>query len=119
MRRLILASILLVAVMVAAGAGPTLAGGSPGPVCCICQCAGAAVQCLDAANPDACGPFLNGCGEDNSTCRTGTTGGNCSALPQCTSAPAPAPTLGASGLAAGITLLSALALWRLRSPSKL
>lgn len=87
------------------------------PVCCVCECAGAATQCSGAAATNDCPGFLATCEQaTNSTCQVSANATACDQLPQCATAAgaAAAPTLDVTGLAAAVVVLAGLAALRLR-----
>src|SRR5574338_1050569 len=103
MTRLLTACALLAVLL-----GTAHAGGGSLPACCLCQCQGFATQCAAVSDPNACGPFLDGCGAAvNATCRTGLIqNSNCSEVSACAAAPAAAaPSLDATGLAVAVIVL--------------
>lgn len=91
------------------GAQRSLAGG-PAPGCCVCVCPGLADQCRAASSPAECAAVCP-IGID---CAYLFNNNTCAADPACASAPAPAPSLDTTGLAAAVVLLSGLAALRLR-----
>jgi hypothetical protein len=108
---------LLVTIVIAIALGRGAFAGGPVPACCICDCAGAAIQCTQVADSPQCGPVFAACGQaTNTTCATGVNYTQCDLLPQCAAAPAvaPAPSLGVTGLTIAVVVLGSLAALRLR-----
>lgn len=92
------------------GAQRSLAGAPTG--CCVCECAGLATQCVGADSPTQCGAL---CPQVNASCQDSFSNSTCGTTAACAAgAPAAAPSLDATGLAAAVVLLSGLAAVRLR-----